>query len=214
MRELKHHEKKLLRKVSLYSWKGEDNLRVAKVMRIYHIQNRDDFVAYQRICGQVTKLSAKLKVRQDYYYYLTKSVDLTVLFYGIFFWLHYNTHHQTLKPDDSFRIAMTEQLLEKLFNMGIINTQKSLQKADEITASAICRRRLPVVMVRLKMAQNVKNAVEFVEQGQVRIGPNVVTDPAFLVTKTMEDFVTWVDSSKVRRAVHKYNDKLDDFDLL
>ena len=99
--------------------------------------------------------------------------------------------------------------------MGIINTQKSLQKADEITASAICRRRLPVVMVRLKMAQNVKNAVEFVEQGQVRIGPNVVTDdPAFLVTKTMEDFVTWVDSSKVRRAVHKYNDKLDDFDLL
>ena len=63
MRELKHHEKKLLRKVSLYSWKGEDNLRVAKVMRTYHIQNRDDFVAYQRICGQVTKLSAKLKVR-------------------------------------------------------------------------------------------------------------------------------------------------------
>ena len=109
---------------------------------------------------------------------------------------------------------MTEQLLQKLYLMGIISTQKSLQKADEITASAICRRRLPVVMVRLKMAETVRNAVEFVEQGQVRIGPNVVTDPAFLVTKTMEDFVTWVDSSKVRRAVHKYNDKLDDFDLL
>jgi U3 small nucleolar ribonucleoprotein protein IMP3 len=62
MRELKHHEKKLLRKVSLYSWKGEENLRVAKVMRKYHVQNRDDLVAYQRICGQVTKLSAKLKV--------------------------------------------------------------------------------------------------------------------------------------------------------
>ena len=109
---------------------------------------------------------------------------------------------------------MTEQLLKKLFDMGIINTQKSLQRADEITASAICRRRLPVIMVRLKMAETVKNAVEFVEQGQVRIGPNVVTDPAFLVTKTMEDYVTWVDSSKVRRTVQKYNDKLDDFDLL
>lgn len=181
MRELKHHEKKLLRKVSLYSWKGEDNLHVAKVMRRYHIQNRDDFVAYQRICGQVTKLSAKLK---------------------------------TLKPDDAFRIAMTEQLLQKLFDMGIVTTKKSLQKADEITASALCRRRLPVIMVRLKMAESVRNAVEFVEQGQVRIGPNVVTDPAFLVTKSMEDYVTWVDSSKVRRAVHKYNDKLDDFDLL
>ena len=62
MRELKHHEKKLLRKVSLYSWKGEENLRVAKVMRKYHVQNRDDLVTYQKICGQVTKLSAKLKV--------------------------------------------------------------------------------------------------------------------------------------------------------
>lgn len=181
MRQLKHHEKKLLRKVSLHSWKGEDNIRVAKVMRRYHIQNREDYVAYNKICGMVSKLSAKL---------------------------------ETLKPDDAFRIAMTDQLLDKLYNMGIITTTKSLQKADEITASSICRRRLPVVMVRMKMAETMRAAVTFVEQGQVRVGPNVVTDPAFLVTRNLEDFVTWVDSSKVRRTVHKYNDKLDDFDLL
>jgi U3 small nucleolar ribonucleoprotein protein IMP3 len=30
----------------------------------------------------------------------------------------------------------------------------------------------------------------------------------------MEDFVTWVDTSKIKRAVLKYNDKLDDYDLL
>jgi len=30
----------------------------------------------------------------------------------------------------------------------------------------------------------------------------------------MEDFVAWVDSSKIRRKVMKYNDALDDFDLL
>jgi len=30
----------------------------------------------------------------------------------------------------------------------------------------------------------------------------------------MEDFVTWVDSSKLKRTVMKYNDELDDFDLL
>jgi len=64
------------------------------------------------------------------------------------------------------------------------------------------------------MAENTRVAVTFVEQGQVRVGPNVVTDPAFLVTRDMEDFVTWVDSSKIRRTVQRYNDKLDDFDLL
>ena len=66
MRQLKYHEKKLLRKVSLYSWKGEDNLRVAKILRRYHIQNREDYVAYTRICGMVTKLTAKLKVSVQY----------------------------------------------------------------------------------------------------------------------------------------------------
>mmetsp|Transcript_16219 Transcript_16219/g.23857 ORF Transcript_16219/g.23857 Transcript_16219/m.23857 type:complete len:182 (-) Transcript_16219:160-705(-) len=181
MRQLKHHEKKLLRKVSLYSWKGEDNLRVAKAMRQYHIQDRNDFVAYQKICGQVTKLSAKLK---------------------------------TLPPEDSFRITMTEQLLQKLYDIGIISTKKSLQKADEITASAICRRRLPVIMVRLKMAQSVRTAVEWIEQGQVRVGPNVVTDPAFLVTLTLQDYVTWVDASRVKRAIKQYNNQVDDLDLL
>eukprot|EP00960_Hanusia_phi_P072877 767894-Hanusia_phi.AAC.5 len=45
-------------------------------------------------------------------------------------------------------------------------------------------------------------------------GPEVVTDPAFHVTRSMEDFITWVDSSKIRRKVMKYNDAVDDFDLL
>ena len=121
---------------------------------------------------------------------------------------------QTLKPDDPFRIAMTDQLLDKLYNCGILTTTKSLQKAEEITASSLCRRRLPIVMVRMKMAQTPKLAITFVEQGQVRVGPNVVTDPAFLVSRGMEDFVTWVDSSKVKRTVQKYNDKLDDFDMM
>ena len=69
-------------------------------------------------------------------------------------------------------------------------------------------------MVRLQMAQTPKMAITFVEQGQVRVGPNVITDPAFLVTRNMEDFVTWVDDSKVNRTVRKYNDKLDDFDMM
>lgn len=46
------------------------------------------------------------------------------------------------------------------------------------------------------------------------MGPEAVLDPAFLVTRPMEDFVTWVDTSKIRRKVMQYNDKLDDYDLL
>lgn len=76
------------------------------------------------------------------------------------------------------------------------------------------RRRLPIVMVRLKMAETVREAVAMVEQGHIRVGPTTVTDPAYLVSRTMEDFVTWVDSSAYKRKIQKYHDKLDDFDLL
>lgn len=51
-------------------------------------------------------------------------------------------------------------------------------------------------------------------QGHVRVGPETVLEPAYLVTRPMEDFVTWVDTSKIRRKVLAYNDKLDDYDLL
>ena len=72
--------------------------------------------------------------------------------------------------------------------MGLIPTKWSLELANKITASSFCRRRLPVVMVRAKMADSVKNATQFVEQGHVRVGPEVVKDPAFIPIATVLDF--------------------------
>lgn len=40
-----------------------------------------------------------------------------------------------------------------------------------------------------------------VSQGHVRVGPSTVTDPAHHITRSMEDFVTWVDTSKIKRKV-------------
>lgn len=134
--------------------------------------------------------------------------------------------------------------------------------------SFTCRRRLPSIMLNLRMAQNLKTAITFIQQGRilqsvclsgvcysrenagrlvvflntltdVRVGPDIVTDPAFLVTRSvfslvynvwhppqfvyknqqhclklclcfrnMEDFVTWVDSSKIKQHVLNYNDEV------
>jgi U3 small nucleolar ribonucleoprotein protein IMP3 len=181
MRELQHHEKKLLRKVDFLQWKSEKNMREIKILRRYMIQNREDYHKYNKIAGLITKLTTKLTA---------------------------------LKASDEVRMKVTNALLDKLYTMGLIDTKKSLVKAEKLSASAFCRRRLPVVMVRAKMAENLQEAITFIEQGHVRVGPEVVTDPAFLVIRPMEDFVTWVDSSKIKRAVARYNDKLDDYELL
>lgn len=56
------------------------------------------------------------------------------------------------------------------------------------------------------MSQYIKNATDLIEQGHIRVGTDVVKDPAYLVSRTLEDFVTWVDSSKIRKHVMEYND--------
>uniref|UniRef100_A0A0E0KWB9 U3 small nucleolar ribonucleoprotein protein IMP3 n=1 Tax=Oryza punctata TaxID=4537 RepID=A0A0E0KWB9_ORYPU len=94
-----------------------------------------------------------------------------------------------MDPRDPYRAEMTDMLLDKL-------------------------RRLATVMVKLKFAEHLKEAVTYIQQGHVRVGPETVTDPAFLVTRNMEDFITWVDSSKIKRKVLEYNGELDDFDAM
>lgn len=61
MRQLKHHEQKLLKKVNFFQWKAENNVREIKVLRRYHVQDRDDYVRYNKLAGLVTKLTSQLK---------------------------------------------------------------------------------------------------------------------------------------------------------
>ncbi|OQV15089.1 U3 small nucleolar ribonucleoprotein IMP3 [Hypsibius exemplaris] len=117
-----------------------------------------------------------------------------------------------LDPKDPFRIESTSRLLEKLYSMGLIPTRENLELCNKVNASTFCRRRLPVVMCRSHMVENIATAARFIEQGHVRVGPEVVMDPAFLVSRTMEDFVTWVNTSAIKKQVQDYNDMRDDFD--
>lgn len=131
-----------------------------------------------------------------------------------------------LPAQDPFRAKMEAALLSKLYDMGILSTAAKLSEVEnKLTVAAFCRRRLAVVMCAAKMAETVSTAVKFVEQGHVRVGPDTITDPAFLVTRCvpsshlhlhdvnyfrrhMEDFVTWVDTSKLKRTVMQYNDEV------
>lgn len=130
-------------------------------------------------------------------------------------------------------------MLGKCYDMGLVDVgNKMSDLLNKINVSCFARRRLGVVMVRLKMSETVKQvsvwersgapchvftedifahlrqAVTYIEQGQVRVGPDAITDPAFLVTRNMEDFVSWVDQSKVRKSIARYTGEHDDYDLL
>ena len=204
VRKLKHHEQRLLRKVDFINYPSDPTHRSAAVIRRYSLSNPADYSSYNRLAGSLRHLAHRLSL---------------------------------LPPESQFRRKQEDLLLEKLHDLGLLGIGgggkgKLSDVERKITVSAFCRRRLGVVMTRLRMAETVSAANRFIEQGHVRVGTEVVTDSAFLVTRygksftnrfsgrelilsrNMEDFVTWVDSSKIKRNIMKYRDKLDDFDLL
>lgn len=187
VRKLKHHEQKLLRKVDLITYKSDQSQhRAAAVRRRYHLTEPLDYDKYNALCGKLRNLAHRLSL---------------------------------LEPSSPFRQQHESILLEKLWQMGILKQSREQGAGlstveNDVTVSAFCRRRLGILMVRTGMVEHVKTAHKFIEQGHVRVGTDVVTDPAFLVSRGVEDFVTWVDGSKVQRQVMKYQQKLDDFDLL
>ena len=129
--------------------------REAAVMRRYAIQGRDDYRKYNQLAGSLRQLAHKLAA---------------------------------LDPADPFRRKKEDELLSKLFDMGILGTGgggrgKLSDIEHKITVSAFARRRLPVVMTRLRMADHVQSAVDLIEQGHVRVGTDVITDTAYLVTR-------------------------------
>ncbi|KAK2680952.1 RNA-binding S4 domain [Fusarium oxysporum f. sp. vasinfectum] len=120
-----------------------------------------------------------------------------------------------LPPENATRRKHEELLLNKLYDMGVLSSASKLSAVENsVTVSAFARRRLPVLMTRLRMAETVQAATKMIEQGHVRVGTETVTDPAYLVTRGMEDFVTWTVGSKIKRNIMKYRDQLDDFELL
>mmetsp|Transcript_86165 Transcript_86165/g.136014 ORF Transcript_86165/g.136014 Transcript_86165/m.136014 type:complete len:184 (-) Transcript_86165:110-661(-) len=181
MRKLKHHEAKLLKKVNFYDWKSDANIREVKILKKFHIEDREDYTKYNKLAGLVTKLVAQLR---------------------------------KMPSNDEDRIKMTQILLEKLYSMGLSKNTQSLEDCVDLTTSAFCRRRLPVVLCSQKYCETMTEAVTFIRQGHIRIGPDVVTNPALHVSRDMEDHITWAAGSKIKRHVQKFGDQVDDFDLL
>jgi U3 small nucleolar ribonucleoprotein protein IMP3 len=69
-----------------------------------------------------------------------------------------------LPARDPFRGAREEALLAKLYDMGLLDTGAKMSDVlEKLTVSSFARRRLPVVMVRLKMSESVKQVSDGVE---------------------------------------------------
>jgi hypothetical protein len=341
MRQLKHHEQKLLKKVNFFQWKSENNLREIKVLRRYHVQDRDDYLKYNKVAGLITKLTAMLKdlpndvsprgapscstpdnehvsshmqellmccsslttslnvagrsEDQDYRLSHRKAFQHGTRSDQKEFGSVWKTGCVSFLPAQASRGAgstkilwdfegschlcgagtyqdrwETQAITRRMHDLRVNSTPdppcfgRMLNAFQSIRLNSIVSllnmRRLLLASFRHDVAVTTNFVLDrpfwtdgcqisnwsygatsllffFVKMPPTHFllnhvsdfvgtrvhllrvfwswaGPEVVTDPAFHVTRNMEDFITWVDSSKIRRKVMKYNDAVDDYDLL
>lgn len=61
-----------------------------------------------------------------------------------------------MPPENEVRRKHEKLLLDKLYDMGVLSSASKLSGVEHgATVSAFARRRLPVVMTRLRMAENI-----------------------------------------------------------
>lgn len=170
MRELKHHEKKLLRKVDLMEWKGTSTQKEQFATRKYCLENRETYLKYNIITGKIRRLSLALAKISD---------------------------------SDETKAAVARELTNKLYSLGLIKC-KSLLDCAKVGVASFCKRRLASVMVETKMAPDMVTAVTFIRHGHVKVGTQTATDPDLIISRSMSDFVTWRDGSKIRDTINSF----------
>ena len=66
----------------------------------------------------------------------------------------------------------------------------------------------------LKFVENLRESETYIEQGHIMIGNEIVKDGDYLVSRRMEDHITWNDKSKIKKKIMKFKDELDDYDFI
>lgn len=118
-----------------------------------------------------------------------------------------------LKDNDPTKLVIAKKLINLLYNTGIIH-EKTLLQCTKVNVSSFCERRLPMIVAKRKLVQNFTHADEFVQHGHIRVGTRVVNDTSLIIPKSMEEFVTWTDTSKIKMKIDEFNDEKDDYQYL
>ncbi|KAI5193022.1 U3 small nucleolar ribonucleoprotein IMP3 [Nematocida minor] len=170
MRQLKYHEKKLLRKVDLLEWKGTSTAREQTATQKYCIEDRETYTRYNMIVGKIRRLALALAKLND---------------------------------NEPIKQTMTRELSNKLHSVGLIPA-KTLLECAKVGVGSFCKRRLSSVLADIKMVPDIKTGVTFVKGGHVKVGVETITEPSLIVTRLMEDYITWRDGSKVKETISEF----------
>ncbi|MEB3844375.1 MAG: 30S ribosomal protein S4 [Desulfurococcales archaeon] len=90
-------------------------------------------------------------------------------------------------------------LLEKLYHMGLVEKDSTLDDILGLTAENILERRLQTIVFKKGLAKSIYHARQLIVHGHIAIQGRRVTSPGYLVSREEEDLVDYAPGSPYRK---------------
>ena len=93
-------------------------------------------------------------------------------------------------------------LLDRLFRMGLIEENSTLENILTLKLEDVMERRLQTMVMKRGLARSMTQARQFITHGHIRVGDTVMTSPSYLVKRSEEGAISFRPASRLSDPEH------------
>ena len=90
-----------------------------------------------------------------------------------------------------------KQLINKLADLGVLNSESSLDDVLGLTVKDFLSRRLQTIVFKKNLSKSIDQSRQFITHRHVKVGNRMMTSPSYLVPLKTEDHVSFVENSSL-----------------
>jgi len=113
--------------------------------------------------------------------------------------LRHRARHLLSLPEEERRAQM-EAILERLYEMGLVDRDATLDDVLGLTAADVLERRLQTIVYKKGLAKSIYQARQLIVHGHIAIGGRRVTSPGYLVRRDEEALIDYSPGSPFKRV--------------
>lgn len=107
-----------------------------------------------------------------------------------------------IAAETSQSLLEKKQLISKAASIGLISSTAQLEDILALDIKKILDRRLQTTVLRKNLARSIKQARQFITHGHIAVGNKTITIPSYLVLKSEEDQINFVQRSSLINPEH------------
>lgn len=104
-----------------------------------------------------------------------------------------------LAAPKEIREKVEKAMLRKLYNMGLLPENATLEDVLSLTVEDLLERRLQTIVYKKGLARTIHQARQLIVHGHIAIGGRRVTSPGYIVSREEEELVDYAPTSPFKK---------------